>query len=143
MGISTKVSNRIKTNADGFSIGTLASIENTTSQHGHDQLLFVFQAEGTRESIHLKVWTGVAYSARKTSEKGSKVERLNKLTTLAVGLGALDESEVEHVDHYDESAIEELNAKLEACVGTEYRFKTVRNKGSKFDEVDISTVTSN
>lgn len=140
MAISAKVSNRIKLDTTGYATGVLQSIEEDESQSGGAQFKFLFKVAGTRQDVEMRVWTGTNFSSRMTKDKAAKVERLNKLTTITLALGALKKSDVETIDSLSDEGVAALCERLEGCVGTSYKFKTIKSKASKFDEIDIETI---
>lgn len=144
MALSAKVANRVATSQDGLTTGVLVGIvederelKNKTTQ---EQFKFTFEVQGTKKAVQMNFWTGTAFSSRTTFDKVEKVERWNKLTTVAVKLGALDATDVPRVEEMTDEEVEQLTARLEGTIGTTYKFKTVRSKTSRFDEIVLESI---
>lgn len=137
--MSIKLANRPITDENGYTKGTLLSIEETAIQRGdpetgevktQEQYCFTFACDGRTGPINIKLWTGKNIDDSK-DDKG----RLNKLTTILIKTGLLTEAALKNLESID---LSDLSDRFLALSGQDMRFRVV--KAGRFHDADISSL---
>lgn len=146
MSISSRISraNRIATTEDNLVVGTLTNVEVVLSdivnqQTGEltevEQIEWVWKVptavKGKNTSIH--EWTGLNVNSEKTYYPESGEPTYNKLTTILIKSGLLDEKTLEDAD------LESID--IESLIGKKFEFELERRNIKKnVKSVKLSTL---
>lgn len=138
MPLKPRMANAPKTDEQGFVVAELADItffDADESEYDQQQYLFDFLAEGKRNTVNMKLWTGITINPHKY-ENGSSKE-YSKLTKLMLNLGLVTEQELQQAFNTGK----DIEIDLEALKGKQVKFKLKKNpKRMGLATIDLDTI---
>ena len=142
-----KAANKIIFNDDGFATGKVIAvgygewsakkIDKSTFSEPSPRLEIALSIAASQTPIKFDVFTSILLSDDyKVIGKGKTKRQYNRITTLALALGFITESELPVLD---DAMIDRVGSAFEAMVGNDCRFKMIPIEGKTLSAPDLST----